>query len=193
VEGSPRIRWLIVVLFAVGSAGLVAEAAGAAVPRGRFGVGDSIMLSAAAELAQYRVHVNAKFGRQFAGGLRVMKARAARNTLRRIVIVHLGNNGPIAADACDALADLAGTSHRMFLVTIRVPKRWQDRNNALLNACALLYARLYPIRWYAFSAGHPRWFADDGYHLTPLGQGKYAEFIDARVRRVMRGIGRRGA
>jgi lysophospholipase L1-like esterase len=192
MEVSPRARGRIILLLAVGLAGLVA-APGAAAPRGRFGVGDSIMLSASDELARYRVHVNAEVGRQFDEGLRVLKARAARGTLPRLVIVHLGTNGPVGADACDAVAVVAGTSHRVFLVTVRVPRPWQDRNNATFNACALLYARVHVLHWYAFSGRHPDWFADDGYHLTPLGQTAYAEFVDAGVQRIMRVIARRGA
>jgi hypothetical protein len=192
MEGT-RARSRIVLLLAIGLAGLLAAPDSAAAPKGRYGVGDSIMRSAADDLARYHVRVNAEVGRRFDEGLRILKRRAARGTLHRLVIVHLGTNGPIDPDACDAIARVAGTSHRVFLVTVRVPRPWQALNNAFLNSCALLHARVYVIRWYAFSAGHPRWFADDGYHLTPLGRASYAEFIDARVRGIMRSVNRGGA
>lgn len=187
-----RGRGRIVLLLAVLIAGLIA-APGAAAPRGRLGVGDSIMLSAADELASHGIKVNAEPRRLFAGGLRVMKRLAARGRLPRIVIVHLGTYGPIGGGACDAIVSLAGTSHRIFLVTIRVPRRWRHRNNALLTTCAHKHARVHALYWYAFSSGHPRWFAGDGYHLTPLGQTAYAAFIDAGVRRIIGPTARGGA
>jgi hypothetical protein len=192
MEVSPRARGRITLLLAVLFAGLVA-APGAAAPSGRLGVGDSIMLSAADELASHRVPVNAEAGRRFADGLRVMKGLAARGTLPRLVIVHLGTNGLIGPGACDAVVTLAGTSRRVFLVTVRVPRPWQGRNNALLAACAFEHPRVHVLHWYVFSRGHPPWFGGDGYHLTPLGQGAYAAFIDAGVGRIMQAIARRAA
>lgn len=149
-------------------------------PKGRFGVGDSIMLSSEAELAMVEVPINAEVGRQFSAGLGVVRWRAAHGTLPRVVIVHLGTNGPIDPADCDELAAL--TPHRrVFLVSVRVPRSWQRPNNTILNECAGRYERVHIIRWSSHSRPHVEWFAQDGYHLTAEGQLTYASFIDQTV------------
>ena len=62
---------------------------------------------------------------------------------------------------------------RVFLVTNKMPRDWQDANNGILNACASAYDTVWVIRWYAYSTGHPHWFADDRYHLSDEGQTMY--------------------
>ena len=155
--------------------------ANAGPPPGRFGVGDSIMVSASDELEAFGWKVNAEVGRQFSTGLRVVRWRATRGTLPKRVIVHLGTNGAIDPDDCDDLVAAAGPRRRIFLVTVRVPRGWQDANNEVLQACATAYEKVHLIRWYGHSHQHAGWFAEDGYHLSATGQEEYASFLQARV------------
>jgi hypothetical protein len=159
----------------------------AGVPHGRVGVGDSIMLSAKDPLNGYGVRVHAKVGRQFSEGVEVVQRLRDDGLLAKRLIVHLGTNGPIDPADCDAIVAIAGSSRRVFLVSNKVPRTWQDANNDTLNACASEYANVWVIRWYAFATGHPHWFADDGYHLSSEGQPIYAAFIDAEVTRILAG------
>src|SRR5215210_9483687 len=122
-----RKVWLVLVL-AAGVVPATAPPASAAIPHGRFGIGDSIMLSAKDELDGYGIPVNAKVGRQFDEGLRVVRRLVEAGTLPRRVIVHLGTNGWIDATACDTLVDEIGHRRRLFLVTIRVPRDWMRPN-----------------------------------------------------------------
>jgi hypothetical protein len=151
------------VVFVVVSVGL----AQARIPQGRSGVGDSIMLSS-------------EEGRQFSVGLSVLRWLANHDKLPKRVVVHLGTNGTIAADGCDELVGITG-KRTTFVVTIKVPRTWQDPNNELLRACARAKGSVYLIDWYDRAVGHPRWFASDKYHLTALGQAEYTAFIDRRV------------
>lgn len=157
------------------------------IPGGRVGVGDSIMLSAKDELNGYDTHVHAKVGRQFSEGVAVMQRLKKDGILAKRVIVHLGTNGPIDPADCDQVVAIAGPLRRVFLVTNKVPRDWQEANNDILNACASTYDSVWVIRWYAYSTGHPHWFADDRYHLSAEGQAIYAAFIDAQVRRILAG------
>ena len=159
----------------------VAAPAGATIPQGRFGVGDSIMLSSRDELAVDGIPVNAKVGRQFDEGLRVIRWKASHGTLPKRVIVHLGTNGWIDPTACDTMIGLVGHSRRVFLVTIRVPRDWMDPNNDLLRSCAASNDRVHLIRWSMVSGRHPEWFSDDGYHLNAEGQTAYADYLDRTV------------
>ena len=151
------------------------------IPRGRLGIGDSIMLSATDELAVYDVEVHAKVGRQFDQGVRVARRLEAHGRLKRRVIVHLGTNGWIDPADCDALVDLAGAHRRVFLLTVRVPRDWMQPNNEVIRTCAATHERAYLLRWSMLSGRHPEWFVDDGYHLDATGQERYAAFIDRRV------------
>jgi lysophospholipase L1-like esterase len=163
-------------------------AAAARIPHGRLGVGDSIMLSASDELAAFEIPVAAKVGRQFSEGLRIVRARAKKGTLPKRVIVHLGTNGWIDPADCEALVVSARSHRRVFLVTIRVPRDWMEPNNLTLKACAEAHAKVHLIGWARVSGRHPEWFAEDGYHLNPLGQDKYAAYLDARVDAILASV-----
>jgi hypothetical protein len=157
---------------------------GASIPGGRFGVGDSIMLSSRDELDAYDIAVNAKVGRQFDDGLRVIHRLVEAGTLPKRVIVHLGTNGWIDATACDTLVEEVG-SRRVFLVTVRVPRDWMQANNELIRSCAAAHERVHAIRWALVSGRHPKWFADDGYHLNADGQAAYARYLDRQVDEIL--------
>jgi len=145
------------------------------------------MLSATGELAAYHVDVHAKIGRQFSEGVRVVRRLLRDHELAKRVIVHLGTNGPIDPHDCDRLVTLAGPHRRVFLVTIKVPRTWQDSNNAILGRCAAASDKVDLIRWYARSHGHGGWFVDDRYHLSDKGQRKYAHFIDRSIDEIVAG------
>lgn len=151
------------------------------------GVGDSIMLSASDELAAHAVDVNAEVGRQFSTGVSVVKRLASNDRLPRVVIVHLGTNGYVQPEDCDELVRSA-PHRRIFLVSIVVPRDWEDANNEVLNACAAAYERVHMIRWAVHSREQPGWYADDGYHLNADGQSAFAAFLASEVRETLVGL-----
>ena len=160
---------------------LASGAGAAAPPKGRFGVGDSIMLSAKDELRPLGYGVNAVVGRQFGAGVWLVRRMAEDGTLPRRVVVHLGTNGTVDPGDCDRLIGYVGPARRIFLVTIKVPRSWETPNNDELNACASRHEKVHVIRWWAHSHDHPEWFSSDGYHLNADGQDAYASFVDRSV------------
>lgn len=144
------------------------------------------MVSSTDELGAFEWTVDAEVGRQFSTGVRVIRRRAARGRLPRRVIVHLGTNGAIDPAECDALVEAVGARRRVFLVTVKVPRGWQDANNDILHACAAAFEKVHVIRWYAHSRQHDEWFAQDGYHLNAAGQDEYASFLQERVDATLR-------
>jgi hypothetical protein len=161
-----------------------AATASAAVPRGRFGVGDSIMLSASSELADYGFDTNAEVGRQFSAGVGVVKRLAIHDKLPRNLVVHLGTNGPVDPADCAALIASA-PKRQVYLVNVRVPRDWEADVNETLRACASGHH----LDWWKKSGRHlDEWLAKDGYHVTAEGQAAYAAWIDERVDRVVRSL-----
>ncbi|CAN5689317.1 hypothetical protein BH18ACT17_BH18ACT17_04420 [soil metagenome] len=181
----PRRLAAAVVVLSTLVASLGSVAAAATPPRGRFGVGDSIMLSARDELRAFGFGVNAVVGRQFGSGVWIVRHKAADGTLTKRVIVHLGTNGTIDPRDCDRLVEHAGPRRRVFLTTIKVPRSWERPNNDTLNRCASRHDKVHLIRWWARSHDHPEWFAGDGYHLNSEGQQAYARFVDKKVDEVL--------
>jgi hypothetical protein len=156
----------------------------AAIPRGRVAIGDSVMLGAAEELrARGFRRVDAVVSRQFSSADNVLRSYRRSGRLARNVIIGLGTNGTVTLSQCHRA--VAAAPHRaVFLVNNRVPRSWQARNNRVLGACAGDFGRVRLINWYRKSSGHPGWIASDGYHLTSVGQNRYARYIDSRVDRV---------
>ena len=152
--------------------------AAAAIPSGRLAIGDSVMLGAKDELVARGFRVNAVVSRQFRDAVPLVERMKAAGRLRRKVIIHLGNNGILiqAAD-CNWISEVAGPDRTVFLVTLKIPRWYRSVQNEQLAACAQRRANTQLIDWYRFSRSHPSWFAADGFHLTPVGQAKYAAFI----------------
>jgi len=121
--------------------------------------------------------VNASISRQFRDAVPFVRRLKEAGNLRRKVVIHLGNNGMIQADDCDRISEIAGPNRTVYLVTLKIPRRYRATQNERLAACAQRRANTRLIDWYGYSHDHPGWFADDGYHLTSRGQTKYAAFL----------------
>ncbi len=156
--------------------------ASAAIPPGRYAIGDSVMLAAREELTARGIKVNATVSRQFRDAVPLVRRLKAAGRLRSKVIIHLGNNGILiqAAD-CDRISQIAGSSRTVYLVNLRIPRSYRRIQNERLAACAQRRANTELIDWFHFSRDHPSWFAADGYHLTSIGQTKYASLIATRT------------
>ena len=174
----PVLFVAVLALTGVVRASLPAEAG---IPQGRYAIGDSVMLGARAALVGRGFRVNAEVSRQFDDVVPLVRQLAAGGHLPFDVIVHLGTNGLIDGDDCDALERVVGSDRHVFLVTIKVPRPYRDANNARLRACAHRHDNVSVIDWYGFSRFHTAWFYGDGYHLKPIGRREYAAFIDRSV------------
>lgn len=162
-----------------------AAAVATAAPRaGRLAIGDSVMLGAAPSLRRAGFKVDAAVSRQFstaAGILRHYGAAAPRN-----VVLALGTNGTITASACKGFVAAAGANRRVFLVTNKVPRKWEASNNTALRRCDAAFPgnRVVVVDWHALAVRNPAWFYGDGYHLKPAGQSGYTRLIDGAVDRL---------
>ena len=149
--------------------------------RSRLAIGDSLMVGATPLMRSHGFSIHARVGRQFSTAPGIVRSYGSR--LARNVVIELGTNGTVTLSTCRAAVRAAGQHRRVFLVTNRVPRSWQDSNNATLRACDRSFraSRVRVIDWYAASAGHPEWFAADGIHTSASGRRAFAALIDRAV------------
>ncbi|HEY6568031.1 MAG TPA: hypothetical protein VI341_11005 [Actinomycetota bacterium] len=156
--------------------GSAAPAGAGGIPPGRYAIGDSVMLGASGELRGRGIKVNATVSRQFSTLPGLIRRLRSSGRLRETVIIHLGNNGFLELNDCKA-AVRAASGRTVYLVTVKVPRQWRQENNRRLARCDRDFPRAHLVDWFRHSVNHPAWFADDLYHLTPVGQRRYAAFI----------------
>jgi lysophospholipase L1-like esterase len=141
------------------------------------------MLAAAGYLQQdiAGITVDAVVGRQVSAALTVLQTREQAGTLGSVVIVHVGNNGPFTPQQFDDMMRLAGSERRVVVVNDKVPRPWQDSNNAVLAAGVKRYPNAVLLDWYQASAANPNLFWSDGVHLRPEGAQLYAHLLAALI------------
>jgi hypothetical protein len=146
-------------------------------------IGDSVMVAAADELHKRlgpSGYIDAKQNRYFSQAAPIIHDLRARGALGRVVIIHLGNNGPVSnGDVDDVMRELNGVPN-VLLVTVRVNASWQNSVNQTLRDAAARYPSVRIVDWYSYSAGHGDWFQGDGTHFkTSSGPGAnaYADLL----------------
>jgi hypothetical protein len=146
-------------------------------------VGDSVMLGAALELQRLfdDMDIDARVGRQPAAALDILRQRCAAGQLGPVVIVHIGNNGDFTERQIAEMMQLLADAHQILLVNVKVPRDWENSNNARLAQIAQQYPNVKLVDWYQTSLEHPELLYDDGVHLRPAGAKAYAALIAAAL------------
>jgi len=146
-------------------------------------VGDSVMLGSSQALldALPQLDIDAEVGRQPQAAVAPTRARRTAGLLGGIVIVHLGDNGPITASELDDLLATIGADRRVMVVNVRVPRAWEVPNNEALRRTVKQHPNARLVDWYGVSAGHTEFFRDDGVHLVPAGARVYVSLLTVRV------------
>ncbi len=141
--------------------------------------GDSVMLGASYAIRDLmpNVYIDAVVGRQ-AGVLPAgITELRSEGHLGKTVIIHVGDNGLFLRSSLTDALDNLKDRRRVVIVTVRVPRRWQDPVNELLRSVASEYRNVRIADWYQVSAGHPEYFVSDGVHLTYAGCSAFANTI----------------
>ncbi len=151
------------------------------------GVGDSVMVGGANELLNRlgpSGYIDARQNRYFDEAIPIVDHLQAQGALGRVVVVHLGNNGPVSSDDVDNLMRHLPGAQNVLLVTLRVDAEWQDDANAFFRDAARRWPSVRIVDWYSFSAGHGDWFQADGTHFTSdsgPGASAYADLIAGSI------------
>ncbi|AFS69434.1 acyltransferase family protein [Exiguobacterium antarcticum] len=141
-------------------------------------IGDSVLLGVEDYLGStlQQVTIDAKLGRQLREALPLSTKYAAYNQTGHQVVLHLGTNGSFRPDQLDELLDRFANADHVFLVTIRVPRPWEQEVNTMLKQAAER-KRVSLIDWHAVAVKHPSYFEQDGVHLNIKGARAYSKLL----------------
>ena len=143
-------------------------------------IGDSVMALAVPPLQADGITVDARASRQFKAAIPIVHLYAAEHRLPKVVVVHLGSNGPVGPAICDALVATVGARRLIFMnLNLHGLRSWEAPNNAVIAACARRHHDTL-IDWKKASAGKP-WFAPDRIHLNTAGTRAFASLVRAAV------------
>ncbi len=140
-------------------------------------IGESVMIVAQPAMEAEGIYVDAVIGRQFADSLAVAHALRDAGGLGEIVVVHLGNNGPVTEGQFDELMDTLSVVRRVVVVNLRVPRPWEEHNNNLFASAVPRFANAVLVDWHAIGDSHPDAFVDDGVHMTHDGVQLYVDLL----------------
>lgn len=147
-------------------------------------IGDSVMLGAAYEMARVlgSVDVDAAVGRQMNVVLGILAARKEQGTLADIVVVQVGNNGPISKAQFEEMMELLSDAKQVLVLNVHVPLPWEGPNNSIIADGIRRYKNATLLDWHALSDGHPEVFWSDNVHLRPEGAALYVNLIASNIR-----------
>jgi lysophospholipase L1-like esterase len=147
-------------------------------------IGDSVMVGGAPALSAKlgsSGYIDALKNRQFKDAPQVVRDLRAQGRLGRVLIVHLGNNGPVREEDVEALLRETDGVQNVLLVTVRVDRSWEGSVNDVLRREADRHGNVQIIDWHSYSEGHSDWFYSDGTHLRPAGAQNYANLLAGSI------------
>lgn len=143
-------------------------------------IGESVTLGAAPELQHHygeRVQIDAVEGRSFEDSVELVEALAEAGRLTPTVIVHIGNNGAAPPGALDRVADAVGEQRRLVLVSVRVPRRWEDQVNGEIHRQVVGSPAVLLADWRQLTHHEDGLLTSDGVHLTRKGRLRYRDLL----------------
>jgi hypothetical protein len=141
--------------------------------------GDSVVLSGLAPLQSTLgdIAIDAEVGRLPNEIAQRIEIRRKERRLGNDVVIHMGTNGVIARSDLEPILKELSDRHRVVVVNVKVPRKWMDESNNMINELVPLYPNVRLADWAATAKGHRGYFAPDGVHLTKTGGQVFAGLI----------------
>jgi endonuclease YncB( thermonuclease family) len=147
-------------------------------PGAPLALGDSVMLGAVDELVRAGFEVDARGCRQMRQGLDVLRARRARGTLPRVVVVALGTNWVVTRGDVERALRIVGPGRLLGLVTPRETGGGESSDARVIRDAGRRHPdRIAVLDWARHSRGRAGWFGADGIHLTGAGAAGFARLL----------------
>lgn len=142
-------------------------------------VGDSVMLASAPALLATLpgIEVDAEVSRSSWAGPAILERLVATDRLRPYVVVALGTNGAVDAEALTRMAEIVGPERGLVLVNAYAPRDWIPGVNEDLAAFAKKHDNVVVADWAAAIAARPELLAGDGIHPGDRGGRIFAKAV----------------
>jgi hypothetical protein len=142
-------------------------------------IGDSVMLGATRELQRTiaGIRVDAGKSRQMREAIRITSALSNTDSLSNVVIVHIGNNGPIDAKMFDQLMLPLRDTRLVVIVNLKVPRPWEARNNLVLAEGVARYPNTVLMDWHGTIETQLNLLAADGTHMGGRSARLYTQMV----------------
>ncbi|GAA3203443.1 acyltransferase family protein [Microbacterium terregens] len=146
-------------------------------------VGDSVMLASGAGLLERfpGIAVDAAVSRSTWAGPGILQALSDTGQLRPYVVVALGTNGPLNAEAMEQMAQIVGPDRGLVLVNAFAPREWIPGVNAELAAFAASRPGVFVADWSSAIAGRTELLAGDQIHPGDAGARVFADTVATAV------------
>lgn len=169
-------------------AAVVEDAAADAVTTGDeiTAIGDSVLLAAAPAMqAVYPgIAIDASVSRSMYSAPGVVQAHAAAGTLRSVVVIALGTNGPIERSTLEEVRRIIGPGRELVVVNAQAPRGWIPGVNAELSSFALVYRNVELANWHDAIQPFLHEMARDQVHFGPIGAGIFTAAVSDAVDRL---------
>jgi hypothetical protein len=145
-------------------------------------LGDSVMLGCASALRpalDNRVHVDAVVGRQVRDTIRDLYQYRVKHRLPRIVIIQIGNNGPLYYSDLVLLKHALRGIPDIVVVNVRNATSWQNESNDAITQWIKGWHVVHLADWYHHSNDS---MLSDGTHPWPYACKIYAHVIQTALR-----------
>lgn len=162
--------------------------------RGIVCIGDSVMLGASSALRKELpgCYIDAAVSRYVGEGVRVAEELKANGKLGKVVLIHLGTNGPIAGyeqyeKLTNKLLEILGPDRDIFWVNFYCPDTtWQDTNNAYLsNIICGYHPNVHLVNWYNLVHDKPNLLVGDRIHPSSEGIKLYGQLVRETMTKVL--------
>lgn len=149
-------------------------------------IGDSVMLASASSLQRMLpgIDIDATVSRQFSTAPNLIRARLDEGTLRPVVLLGLGTNGPVDQATLAEVRELLGTEHQLVLVNVYAPRWWTEGVNGTLTSFAQQYRDVELANWRDSISPQLRLLARDQIHPGDEGGLVYAAAVQDALQRL---------
>jgi peptidoglycan/LPS O-acetylase OafA/YrhL len=149
-------------------------------------IGDSVMLAAAPALqdAYPGIVIDASVSRSMYAAPAIVQAHESAGTLRPVVVIALGTNGPIDRSTLEEVREILGPARELVVVNAQAPRGWIPGVNAELSSFARVYRNVELANWHGAIQPFLHEMARDQVHFGPIGAGIFAGAVTDAVDRL---------
>jgi peptidoglycan/LPS O-acetylase OafA/YrhL len=149
-------------------------------------IGDSAMLAAAPALQEAfpGISIDAAVSRNMGSAPALVQAQLDGGTLREVVVLALGTNGPIDRSTLEQVRAIIGPRRELIVVNAQAPRGWIPGVNSELASFALVYRNVELANWHDAIQPYLHEMARDQVHFGPIGAGIYAGAVSEAVNRL---------